>query len=265
MLATRAKPQCRRSPFKAMNEDFYIGGYFLVKPANISSWQNMELLPEIIYTPSDCICDLYPGSEGLSWTSDSKENKKKWEQELNLSDEDAINIRKFCDELFESERLGWSSVFLDLESIDSFKSLINPSITKDWKILCIATTQNHINDFDQEENLNDGQDGICIMLRKEILCPDIMNGFRGFEILGFEYGGCHTFMCNSLETVYSTKLNISFNKNGLIDNFEDAEKAADYTNSPEVGAEPVLWQPWAIIEITEANNLLHRSAKSRAR
>ncbi len=72
-------------------------------------------------------------------------------------------------------------------------------------------------------------------------------------------------MCNSLETDYSTKLNISFNRNGLIDNFEDAEKAADFTNSPEVGAEPVLWQPWAIIEITEANNLLHLSAKSRAR
>jgi len=248
-----------------MKDNFYIGGYFLVKPANVSDWQNMELLPKIIYTPCDCICDVYPGSEGLSWTSDTKENKKKWEKELGVSDENAKDIRKFCDKLFELEKLGWSSIFLDLESVYRFKNFINPTVSKDWKILCIATTQKYVEDFNKEVNSNDGQDGVCIMLRKEIICPDIMNGFRGFEILGFEYGGCHSFMCNSLETDYSTKLNISFNRNGLIDNFEDAEKAGDFTNSPEVGAEPVLWQPWAIIEITEANNLLHLSAKSSAR
>ena len=248
-----------------MKDIFYIGGYFLVKPAHISEWQNTELLPEIIYTPCECICDVYPGTEGLSWTSDSKESKKNWEKSLMLSDEDAKNVRKLCDELFEQEKLGWSSVFLDLKSLEKFMSLLDQSVRKDWKILCIATTQKYreeyIEDFKQADSSNAGEDGICIMLRKKVVCPDITNGFRGFEVLGFEYGGFHTFMCNSLEKEYVSKLNISFNKNGLIEKFDEAEKAAELTNSPEVGAEPALWQPWAIIEISEANMRVHQTGR----
>lgn len=252
-----------------MEDLFYIGGYFLVKPAKIAKWQNKKLLPKIIWTPSRCICEIYPGTEGLSWSSDAKGSKKKWEIELMLSDEDAKDIRKLCDELIELEKLGWLSVFLDLESVDLFTSAVNPILTKNWKTLCIATTkkyaEEYIEDFKQMESFtfNLAEYGVCKMLRKTIDCPDIMNGFRGFEILGSEYGYFHSFMCNSLENDYSKKLGIHFNKNGLIDNFEDAEKASEFTNSDD-DADPVLWQPWAIIEITEANNALHRSAKSRA-
>jgi hypothetical protein len=251
-----------------MEDLFYIGGYFIVKPAKIEKWQNKKLLPKIIWTPSH-LCDIYPGAEGLSWASDTKESKK-WEKELMLSNEEAIDIRKLCDELFELEKLGWLSVFLDLESVDLFMSAINPTLTKDWKILCIATTKKYVEEyiefFKQEEGSNvvEGEYGVRKMLRKTIVCPDIMNGFRGFEILGCEYGFFHSFMCHSMENDYSKKLGIHLNKNGLIDNFKDAEKASDFTRSP-LHAEPALWQPWAIIEITAANNLLHRSAISRGR
>jgi hypothetical protein len=72
---------------------------------------------------------------------------------------------------------------------------------------------------------------------------------RGFEILGEEWGEWfHSFVCNSLENEYVERLHLSLNKNGLIDCYEDAVRATDHTNLDEVGAEPVLWQPWLISE-----------------
>ena len=77
---------------------------------------------------------------------------------------------------------------------------------------------------------------------------DLTKNFRGFDVLGFEFGGFHSFICNSLETDFHVKLGLSLNSNGLFDKYSDAMKAADYAQDPEVGAEPVLWLPWAVLE-----------------
>jgi hypothetical protein len=72
--------------------------------------------------------------------------------------------------------------------------------------------------------------------------------FRGFEILGHDDASFCSFVCNALERDYDKALGIALNTNGLINSYQDAVRAADYTMRDEVGAEPLLWQPWLVSE-----------------
>ena len=72
--------------------------------------------------------------------------------------------------------------------------------------------------------------------------------FRGFEVLGYDHGQFGSYICNSLQDDYSKKFGISLNKNGFIENYNDARKATEYTMSDEAKAEPYLWFPWLISE-----------------
>jgi hypothetical protein len=72
---------------------------------------------------------------------------------------------------------------------------------------------------------------------------------RGYEILGAEVGGSfHSFLCNYLEVPYQQQLQVRFNDYGLIADYADAVRAAEFTNLPTTGAEPVPWYPWVVIE-----------------
>ena len=46
----------------------------------------------------------------------------------------------------------------------------------------------------------------------------------------------------------SHREDLKLNQYGLIDRHDLAIQATDYINLPKTGAEPLLWQPWAIIE-----------------
>jgi hypothetical protein len=77
---------------------------------------------------------------------------------------------------------------------------------------------------------------------------------RGFEVLGYEYGAFHSFICNGLEREYAL-LGMQLNKCGLFDGLADAERAAEFTNLESTGAEPVPWDAWRIDEY-DANEVV---------
>jgi hypothetical protein len=51
---------------------------------------------------------------------------------------------------------------------------------------------------------------------------------------------------------FAHQLNIKLNQHGLIDKYDQAIQGSDYANRPDLGAELVLWIPWAIIELAIA-------------
>lgn len=95
-----------------------------------------------------------------------------------------------------------------------------------------------------------GACGLYQLLSRRIKLADSATQL-GYEILGVEEGGsCHSFLCNYLEVPYRQDLQIPFNDHGLISEYDDAVRAADYTNLPSTGSEPVPWYPWLIVEYT---------------
>lgn len=116
---------------------------------------------------------------------------------------------------------------------------------KDIKIIGIALTSIY-----KEVFLNDQDDltyGICKNLN--ISKPLNPKGkLLGYEILGYEYGCLHSYICNGLDDIYYDKYNLKLNCHGLISSLDEAKALSDYTNNEVDGTEPVIWLPWAIIE-----------------
>lgn len=123
---------------------------------------------------------------------------------------------------------------------------------KDIRIIGIGLPENFVEEFlNEEESLSKRAEeryGIETMLINKTKMD--FNGMRmnGYEVLGFDYGSFHSYICNSLEKDYSDKFTFYLNENGFIPTLDMAIKCCDYSNDDEVGTEPVLWLPWAIFE-----------------
>lgn len=227
--------------------DFFVGGYFLVQGFQSADWmKNKTLLPAKFWTVSNCICEIYPDTWIFSWASNSANDYQKI---LKLEEEGFKSLQAWADELMTKDELGWPNVFLNITTAKQFYVQYLRHLP-DIELLSIALSEPYLIEFIEENKSGPGigEGGVYKKLQQRQLLENSAIA-RGFEILGDEYGGqFHSFVCNSLETDYKERLNISLNQNGLIDSYEDAIKAANYTNLDEVGAEPVLWQPWLISE-----------------
>lgn len=229
--------------------DFYFGGYYLIEGAVRSEWMAQDLLPHKIYTPSSCICKQHPDYIALPWVTASEEAHKVYREGLQLSEEEYLEMQIYVEEAFDKEEYGWFSIFLDLKVAREFAHRFLQKIP-DIKLMGLGLTDEFRQFLLQESKPKDGQGALGIYLAlKSGQLIDIKTGFRGFEILGWNYSEFHSFICNSLERKFVDELNIKLNENGLIDDWRDASRAADYTNNPDTGAEPVMWSPWAIVEI----------------
>jgi len=97
-----------------------------------------------------------------------------------------------------------------------------------------------------------GQSGYFHVLQKKERLAD------GGKLLGFEplvtyqrLVGC-SWLCNGLEEVAKEELGIRPNKLGLLKSYKEARRITDRINKGDIGAEPGVWMPWALIEYPTA-------------
>lgn len=224
-----------------LNQHFYLGGYYIVKPIPRADWMNSSVLPESVLSASSCICDFYPDIS-IIWNK-SRTKKKDYMKAIEI---DRSTYDKMEDWLNEESENNFdsSNVFNSYESAIEFchKFLYNQS---DLKIIGVALPKIHRDSFLKEQD--DLRYGICKNLDKG-LSVGLHNEILGYEILGFEFGGFHSYICNGLEDKYHSKYNFVLNENGFIPTLEEAQTLSDYTNKEIEGTEPVLWLPWVILD-----------------
>jgi len=229
-----------------MTETYFLGGYYLVESSSDKSWINQSLIPKKFYSLSNCICSHHPDISVLPWVNDA-EDRERYRQKLRLSIEEFLTLQTQVDKWFGQDRYAWGEVFLDLNLAREFAGNYLSHI-QDIKLLAIATTTDYRTLFLEESASGNNEVGISKALKSNQTIK-IEHGFLGYEILGHEFGWFHSFVCNHLENDFANKLNIEFNQHGLIDRYDLAIKASNYTNREDTGAEPVLWLPWAIVEL----------------
>ena len=226
-----------------------VGGYYLVQGTQRKGWMDENLLPSVFWSISRCICEIFPDSWVFTWVTDQTARRREAIREiLQLSEIEFFQMQTRFDRLLDNDEFGWPNVFLDADlARDFYASHLDhlPNI----KLLSIALPEVYWTEFIEESapSENVGESGVRRMLRKRQALRASAS-VRGFEILGFDLAGFHSFVCNSLETDYHTRLNITLGPNGLIEDYEDAVRAADYTALDEVMAEPALWRPWLVSE-----------------
>ncbi len=217
------------------------GGYVLTRPVPAPDYGEPGLLPESIRTVSGCLARLgfeYWWSEGNAADAvdfgvgpDQIDQLVAWYRERFEKDLGAPNIA--------------FSTAVIREFLDTF--VANPD---DLIILgCGLTSRDAeriLASFPTPENM--GEYGVRAMLeRKQPLEPG--GAELGYEVLSYEYGLEHSWLCNRLEDDALAELGVSPNPvTGLLDSHQEATAVAEWINAGSIGAEPGLWLPWLIVE-----------------
>jgi hypothetical protein len=227
-----------------LTQQYCFGGYYIIRPTARAGCMNENVLHDIIVSASRCICDVFP-DPNVIW-SDSKERKVEYMNQLGLDSQTYSEMEQWISREFE-QSFDFPDVFNNYEKAAEFlnKYLYN---LKDLTIVGLALPEILRSVFIEDQtNL---KYGICKNIDKS-KSVSLSNSSLGFEILGFESGGFHSYICNGLENDYYNKYNLKLNENGFIGTLEEAQKLADYTNHMIEGTEPVLWLPWAVLKISD--------------
>lgn len=224
----------------------FLGGYYWIQGAFL---ENRPLLPQRFWSLSDCLCKIFPGTEALSWAKGDKDTQRHFREALSLSEREAEKLRAWVDARFNEGAIGWPSVFLSLDVAHQFGRLYLQDVPN-LKLVATGLPQSNVLALveDGVGDASQGQSGVEAQLLKRLALPKEGWRRRGYEILGHDHGGFHSFACNGLEEDYKDKLGIKLNAEGLIESLQEAALATDYTGRDDVGAEPGLWLPWLMLE-----------------
>lgn len=228
-------------------EEYHIGGYYLIEGTTREDYMSNSIIPNNIWSVSSCICNLHPDISALSWTSRSNEDRLVYQQQLNLTTEAFNNMQEKTDALFNDDKIGWEAMFIDRDTAVTFAQKYLGKV-ENIKLMMIATTTEYSKLFLQKTKTTENNNGVYKCLQKENAVQKDAD-FKGFEILGYESGSFHSFICYNLEKVYANNLNITLNEHGLIKNYAEAVIANDYTSNSSNLPEGTIWMPWAIYEI----------------
>jgi hypothetical protein len=232
--------------------NFISGGYYIITPIVRPDYMDKELIPDTILSVSECICDFHP-EINILWGRSNKA-KRKYTQHLNISESTYEEIEKWIEEKSEAGIFAYPQVFTTLELAKEFLSKFLYHLS-DAKIIGIGLPEEYVEEFiEYEESQNkeeENQYGIEKLLLRRIPIGDQVPKMIGYEVLGFEYGTFHSYLCNGLEKYFNGHFEFNLNQEGFFPTLEEASRYCDYSNNEELGTEAVLWLPWAIFECTK--------------
>jgi len=223
------------------------GGYFLAKYANRAESMSADLLPARILSASNCIADIVD-AWAVKWASYKETDREEEAAKFGITPEILPQAIDWVTRALEAQKIGWPVVFHSLETARNFHRkflhsdndvvLVGVGLQPECAALLLR---------EEKPAANHGTPGIYQALGQG-LSLESDGEVLGFEVLGYEWGGFHSWLCNGLEVESYRELNIRPNRYGFIDSLEEAIKAAEYASREEVGAEPALWQPWLIVK-----------------
>ncbi|WP_226671103.1 hypothetical protein [Metabacillus litoralis] len=229
--------------------NYISGGYYIVSPIKRDDYMDKTILPETILSASECLCDFYP-EVNILWGGSAK-NKKSYAKELKLSKEKFVQMEKWVEENFEQKKNQFPQLFTTVNLAKEFSKMFL-SHMNDIRIIGIGLPENLVEEFLEEEETLTKPDneryGIETLLLNKTKLETEVTLIKGYEVLGFEFGKFHSYICNSLEKDYKKECSFSLNENGFISTLDMALDCCIYSNDEELGTEPVLWLPWVICE-----------------
>ncbi|MCC5892484.1 hypothetical protein [Exiguobacterium sp.] len=222
------------------------GGYLLIERTERADYMDERLIPEFIQSASACICEQHPTLDVLWGTSNRSKNQ--YRERLRLSEEEFLILIEWVEFYQESGELGYPQTFQTIELAKKFRDRFFSHIELD--IIEIGLPESYVSDF-----LVEGEDGDSperygverFILRHERDEP--MGKLLGYEVLGYEYGTFHSYLCNGLERDFAERFTFQLNEHGFIPTLAEVEHYCTYSNQEDVGTEPVLWLPWVISKV----------------
>ncbi len=222
--------------------DWVSGGYFLMGPVHDGALKD-ERLPRPVWSISTCVSDSYPDETYLEWVKTGPEPDEEIREKLDVSAEELARIKSDVTDLFDRDAFRWPNVFASVGAARDFYARWLTGLA-DLRLLGISLRALDLPDYLADNGL-EGSSGGVLTLLKESREPESAPSC-GFEVLGTEMGGFHSYLCHGMEAELMDVLEVAFNEYGLIADWSCAAKVSEWINRDEFGAEPVPWYPWRI-------------------
>lgn len=216
----------------------YSGGFFLIRANNPGwpQWAENDLLPDKVISLSSCICPKV--SVHWGWIPGDKEaalrfgiQEAQWDDFLVWSAE------------AHPEEIDIWSVFTSLKVAQDFVKRFDLNIDDMWLVEIGLPHELEIN---FHEDGGEATYGVEKRILRHLSMLD--NGLiLGYEVVSFDYGLGHSWLCNYLETEMFNMFNIRPNQYGLIDNFGEAKKSMNglsKTLLPVLNLTPMISMCW---------------------
>lgn len=208
-----------------MNQ-FKIIGYYISEVIDMPRY--LKKLGERLLSVSSCLGEMHPKLECCFVNAWSDEEKRAYRIRMKLSEGQYADYMKTVQDLFASRRLDSDCRFRNLwDAVDFYEKFCG---AVPCCLVCVSTTSEYYEILSEE--MADGYDSRRIEGE-----PD-ENPLAGYDILGWDIGGFHSFLCNSLQEELPEAV---FNGMGLVGNaFDDA---AGFARRIQGKGEPVEWIP----------------------
>lgn len=227
---------------------FISGGYYIVIPKERPDYMDIDLIPDTILSVSECICDFHP-EINILWGS-SDETKNKYIQQLDISRSTYEQIESWIEDKFDIGVFAYPQVFTSVKLAREFTNKFLSKISN-ARIIGIGLPENSMNDFFEYEDLQGQQEeqyGVGKLLLSNSIVEQMNSRLLGYEVLGYENGSFHSYLCNGLEKELHKQFKFSLNDKGFIASLEEANRYCKYSNQEEIGTESVKWFSWAVFE-----------------
>ncbi|MBS1501471.1 MAG: hypothetical protein JST32_05385 [Bacteroidetes bacterium] len=216
---------------------YYLGGYFLIKPRLVDF---DSLKHKKIYTCSSCINDALVDNWSFTWTANNNAQINTVLNDFDIELNKVTQIRKWVDEEYEKGKIGWQSVFADLETARLYKKTFFSHLN-DIQLMSVYFSETEAEVL--IETFQTNQIGLYQSLIKRI--PEAQSPNEtliGFDLIGIENSGdFHTFYCHNISEDLINKFHFEINSYGLLNAIDDWKAVLDYMNDEETGLEPVPW------------------------
>jgi len=211
-------------------------GYYIVEPVDRPSCVSLEC--EKLLSISPCFCDMHPDLSGCLWDGHKKE-KKAYQERLSMTSDEFTDMEREVSGLFQERRIDTDCRFTVLsDAVNFYQRYLKGRINV--RIVSISTPRRYVASL-----LDEALWGQNAAVSSEEITGTLIGG----EILGFDYGSFHSYLCNGLEKELQKIFHVSFSpKTGLIQNdFTELERFAEHIQGM---GEPVDWIPVLIREHT---------------
>jgi len=226
----------------------FCGGYFLTADVERPKYVSADLLPPRVISLSDCICDFVPDSWAVAWAAMPAKDRAIEAKKHGIGAADLPSVTSWTTERMNSGQMGWPCVFHAASDARAFASRFL-STASTVRLLGVGLHADYVDRFllDVVPGPTEGAPGVYQAISRRVQLESGSTEL-GWEVLCYEYGNFHSWLCNGLETKIAEVFGVKPNDVGLIQSAEDATTAAMYCGREDVGAEPGFWAPWLLVE-----------------
>ena len=234
-----------------MNEDagaIVSGGYFLTRAVERPPCMSADLLPERVLSLSSCIADFVPDYWAVAWAGIPQEDRQAEARKVGIPVNLLSDVISWTTAQLEAGEFGWPCVFLSVGAARDFTRRF-PTAMPGLRMLGLGLSLDTVDRFLDEARpeLAESSPGVyrAIGDRAEMARDGVP---LGWEMLCYDLGEFHSWLCNGLETEVAETFGIAPNAAGFIASAEAAVKAAEFCGREDVASEPGLWLPWLVME-----------------